>query len=103
MKGLLSGYNINISTIHEAQNAKVLCLFANAAYLDLFLFCTILYNMPFFRSQYIDHGSRRPRPRRVGARYGRPVAQKIATGLLYRRPKVWSHESKGVVFKIASR
>ena len=82
MKGMLSGYNIYLSTIHEARNAKVLCLFGNPAYLDLFIFCTILYNMPFFRSQYIDHGGRRPRPRRVGARYGRPVAQKIAIGLL---------------------
>ena len=36
MKGLLSGYNIGLSTIHEAWNAKVLCLFAKAAYLDLF-------------------------------------------------------------------
>jgi hypothetical protein len=50
MKALLSGYNINILTIYEARNAKVLCLFAKAAYLDLFIFCTILYNMPFFRS-----------------------------------------------------
>ena len=38
MKGLLSGYNINLSTIHEAWNAKVLCLFENTAYLDLFIF-----------------------------------------------------------------
>ena len=36
MKGLLSGYNINLSIIDEAQNAKVLCLFENPAYLDLF-------------------------------------------------------------------
>ena len=48
MKALLSGYNIGLSTIHEAWNAKVLCLFAKAAYLDLFIFCTILYNMHFF-------------------------------------------------------
>jgi hypothetical protein len=100
MKALLSSYNINISTTHEARNAKVLCLFAKAASSGPFVFCTLLYNIHFFS---IDHGSRRPRPRRVGARYGRPVAQKIATGLLYRRPKVWCHESKGVVLKIASR
>ena len=37
MKALLSGYNIGLSTIHEARNAKVLCLFAKAAYLDLFI------------------------------------------------------------------
>ena len=103
MKALLSGYNIDSTTIHEARNAKVLCLFAKAAYLDLFIFCTILYNMPFFSMTNINHGSRRPRPRRVVARHGRPVAQKIATGLLYRRPKVWTHEFKRVVFKIASR
>ena len=36
MRGLLSGYNIDPSTIHEAWNAKVMCLFENAAYLDLF-------------------------------------------------------------------
>ena len=36
MKALLSGYNIGSSTIHEAHNEKVLCLFAKAAYLDLF-------------------------------------------------------------------
>ena len=59
MKALLSGYNINIKTIHEAQNAKVLCLFANAAYLDLFIFCTILYNMPFFRSTMAAAGPSR--------------------------------------------
>jgi hypothetical protein len=41
MKGLLSGYNIYLSCIDEAQNAKVLCLFENAAYLDLLFFCTI--------------------------------------------------------------
>ena len=45
MKGLLSGYNIDPSTIHEAQNAEVLCLFENPAYLELFL-----YNMPFYHS-----------------------------------------------------
>ena len=48
MKGLLSGYNIGLSTAHEAQNAKVLCLFANATYFELFILGTILYNMPFF-------------------------------------------------------
>ena len=47
-KDLLSGYNIGLSIIHKAQNAKVLCLFANAAYLDLFILGTVLYNMPFF-------------------------------------------------------
>ena len=36
MKGLLSGYNIDLSCIDEAQNAKVLCLFANAVYFGLF-------------------------------------------------------------------
>ena len=46
MKALLSGYNIGLSTIHEAQNAKVLCLFAKAAYLDLFILGTILYYKP---------------------------------------------------------
>ena len=35
-KGLLSGYNIALSTIHEPQNAKVMCLFANAAYYGFF-------------------------------------------------------------------
>ena len=59
MKGLLPGYNINISTMHEARNAKVLCLFAKAAYLDLFIFCTILYNMHFFRSTMAAVGSAR--------------------------------------------
>ena len=44
MKALLSLYNIDLSTVHEAQNAKVLCLFENPAYFDLF----VLYNMPFF-------------------------------------------------------
>ena len=48
------------------------------------LFGPFLYNMPFLRSQYIDRGGRRPRPRRVNAQYGRPVAQKIAIGLFYR-------------------
>ena len=91
MKDLLSGYNIGPSTIHEAWNAKVLCLFAKAASSGPFVFFSI------------DQGSRWPRPRRVGARYGRLVAQNIATGLLYRRPKVWCHESKEVIFKIASR
>ena len=38
MKGLLSGYNIDPSCIDEAQNAKVLCLFENPAYLDLLFF-----------------------------------------------------------------
>ena len=38
VKGLLSGYNIDPSTIHKAWNSKVLRLFENAAYLDLFLF-----------------------------------------------------------------
>ena len=100
MKGLLSGYSINILTIHEARNAKVLCLFENAAYLELLFF---EYSIVQYAFPSIDHGSRRTRPRRVSTRYGRPVAQKIATGLLYRRPKVWSYESKGVVFKIVSR
>ena len=31
MKGLLSSYNIDPSTIHKAWNAKVLCLFGNPA------------------------------------------------------------------------
>ena len=38
MKALLSGYNIDPSTIHEAQNVKVLCLFENPTYLDLLFF-----------------------------------------------------------------
>ena len=50
MKGLLSGYNINILTIHEAWNAKELCLFAKAAYLELLFLSTVLYSMHFFRS-----------------------------------------------------
>ena len=29
MKGLLSLYNIDLSIIHKAQNAKVLCVFKN--------------------------------------------------------------------------
>ena len=59
MKGLLSGYNINILTIHEAWNAKVLCLFANAAYLELLFLSTVLYNMPFFRSTMAAAGPAR--------------------------------------------
>ena len=59
MKALLSGYNIGLSTIHEAWNAKVLCLFAKAAYLDLFIFCTVLYNMHFFRSTMAAAGPAR--------------------------------------------
>ena len=38
VKGLLSGYNIDLSTIHKAWNAKVMCLFKNPAYLDLLFF-----------------------------------------------------------------
>ena len=41
MKALLSLYNIDPSTIQQAQNAKVLCVFENPAYL-------FLYNMPIF-------------------------------------------------------
>ena len=50
MKALLSGYSIDPSTIHEAQNTKVLCLFENAASSGPFFvqYCTILYSMPFF-------------------------------------------------------
>ena len=48
MKALLSGYSIDLSPIHEAHNAKVLCLFANPAYFNLFL-----YNMPLF----FDHST----------------------------------------------
>ena len=81
MKDLLSGYNIDLSTIHEAQNAKVLCLFTNAASIGPFFvqYCTMCLSPPITN---IDHGSRWPHPRQVGARYGRPVAQKIAIGLL---------------------
>ena len=77
MKALLLLYNIDLSTIHEAQIAKVLCLFGNPACSSFFL-----YNMPIFLIININHGGRRPLPRRVGDRYGQPVAQKIATGLL---------------------
>ena len=72
MKGLLSFYNRDLLTIHEAQNAKVLCVFENPAYFSFFF-----YNMPIFLITNTDHGGPRPRPRRVGARYG-----KIAIGLL---------------------
>ena len=48
MKGLLSGYNIGLSTIHEAWNAKVLCLFENAAYLDLLFFLYNIVQYTFF-------------------------------------------------------
>ena len=65
MKALLSFYNIDLSIIHEAQNAMVLYLFENPAY------------FPFFYSIVC----RRPRSRQVGARYGRPVAQKKAIRL----------------------
>ena len=41
MKALLSLYNIDPSIIHEAQNAKELCLFGNAA-----------SSGPFFSAQY---------------------------------------------------
>ena len=41
MKGLLSFYYIDISNIHETQNAKELCLFENPAYFSFFFFCTI--------------------------------------------------------------
>ena len=64
----------------------------------------LLYNIvqyAYFSITNIDHGGRRPHPWRVGTWYGRPVVQKIANGLLYQRSKVWFHESKGVVFKIA--
>ena len=59
MKALLSGYNIGSSTIHEARNAKVLCLFAKAAYLDLLFLSTVLYNMHFFRSTMAAAGPAR--------------------------------------------
>jgi hypothetical protein len=59
MKDLLSSYNINILTIHEAWNAKVLCLFAKAASSGPFVFCTILYNMHFFRSTMAAAGPAR--------------------------------------------
>ena len=103
MKALLSGYNIGLSTIYEAWNMKVLSLFVKAAYLDLFILGTVLYNMPIF-SITVNRPWRPPVPpaARVVARYDRPVAQKIATGLLYRRLKVWFHESKGMIFKIPS-
>ena len=48
-KALLSLYNIEISTIHEAKNAKEMCVFENSASGGPF-FSTILYNMPFFLS-----------------------------------------------------
>ena len=86
MRALLSGYNIGLSTIHEAHNVKVLCLFANASSSGPFLYNIVQYAFPP-RSQYIDHGGRRTRPRRVGARYGHLVAQRIANGLL----SSWSH------------
>ena len=43
-KALLLLYNIEHSTIHEAWNAKELCVFENAASSGPFYF---LYNMPF--------------------------------------------------------
>ena len=46
MKALLSIYNIDPSSIHEAYNAKELCIFENAASSEPFYF---LYNMPFFQ------------------------------------------------------
>ena len=47
MKALHSGYNINISTIYKAQNAKEFCIFGNPAYFSLLF----LYNVPIsFRS-----------------------------------------------------
>ena len=48
-KGLLSGYKINPSTIYEARNAKVLCLFENSALSGLLC----LYNIVFF----FDHST----------------------------------------------
>ena len=42
MKALLSGYNIGLSTIHEAWNAKKLPIWT------FFILGTVLYNMPFF-------------------------------------------------------
>ena len=47
MKGLISGYNIGLSTIHEAQNAEALCPFVNAAYLHLFF---VQYAFFFYHS-----------------------------------------------------
>ena len=77
MKVLLLLYNIKSSTIHEAQNAKELCVFENTAFIP-FIFVQYAY----FSITNIDHGGRWPCPRRVGAQYGRPVSQKIANGLL---------------------
>ena len=48
-KALLSGYNIGSSIIHEPWNTKVLCLFAKAAYLDLFILGIVQY------AYFFDH------------------------------------------------
>ena len=42
MKALLSLYNIDVSTIHEAQNAEELRLFENPAYFSFSLLCNML-------------------------------------------------------------
>ena len=65
VKALLSLYTIDISIIHEAQNASELFLFLNPPFLPFFL-----YNMPIFLITNIDNSGRWPCPWQVGAQYG---------------------------------
>ena len=48
MKALSSCYNREVSTIYEAQNTKVLCVFKNLAY---FLFFSVQY------AYFFDHST----------------------------------------------
>ena len=79
MKVLLSGYDIDLSTIHKTWNTKEMCLFANASS-GLFLYNTL--QCAFFPQLTMAATGRQSRPLQVGAWYGWPVAQKIAIGLL---------------------
>ena len=49
MKALISLYNIDLLSTHDAWNAKELGVFENAASTGPFYF---LYNMPFFDNKH---------------------------------------------------
>ena len=60
IKGLLSGYSLYPSTIHKAQNAKVLCLFENATSSGpFFIFCTIFLCFDHSKSTMVATGPTR--------------------------------------------